>query len=289
MGYRRMFVCGVALSVIALVAPASALPIPGGSAGPRAPSFVGDQSTASPITASPVPQNPYLAPNGSNNMHDDPYATDAYTGSGPIGRNTKTTSLLLGVEECATVAFDSAGRLVGLCVQTLGPVLRLMDPTTMAVKATYRLPGRDLTSGANPLSDLCGGAYFYLDNLNRAVVATTTGQIRIVADTGTAFALQHTFDLSSYLPNKDCLIALMPDWSGRIWFATHAGGVGTVNPVTGAVHIMHMPGEIIANSVAADETGGVFVVSDHALYRFDADNAGAPIVTWRQAYDRGSG
>jgi hypothetical protein len=29
-------------------------------------------------------------------------------------------------------------------------------------------------------------------------------------------------------------------------------------------------------------------VSDHALYRFDADASGAPTMTWRQVYDRGS-
>ena len=50
----------------------------------------------------------------------------------------------------------------------------------------------------------------------------------------------------------------------------------------------HLPaGETIANSLAVDETGGVFVVSSHALYRFDAGSGGAPQQTWRQTYDRG--
>lgn len=288
MGYRRLILSAFALSTLAVMAPAGALPIPGGSAGPLVPTFVGHQSSAAPISAPVVPQNPFLAPNGNNSMHNDAYGTNAYTSPGPIGHNTKTTSLLLGVEECATIAFDVANQLVGLCGQVSGPVLRLMNPTTMAIKATYRLPGRDLTSGANPLSDLCGGAYFYLDNHNRVIVATTNGQIRIIADTGSTFVLQRTYDLSSYLTGKDCLIALMPDWTGHIWFATHGGSVGTLDAVTGAVHVMPLPGEIIANSFSVDETGGVFVVSDHALYRFDADAAGAPSITWRQSYDRGS-
>jgi hypothetical protein len=49
-----------------------------------------------------------------------------------------------------------------------------------------------------------------------------------------------------------------------------------------------MDGEINANSFAVDDSGGVYIVSDHALYRFDADENGAPKVTWRTAYDRGT-
>jgi hypothetical protein len=33
---------------------------------------------------------------------------------------------------------------------------------------------------------------------------------------------------------------------------------------------------------------GVYIVSDHALYRFQTDGAGAPVWTWRQEYDRGT-
>ena len=46
-------------------------------------------------------------------------------------------------------------------------------------------------------------------------------------------------------------------------------------------------GESIANSFAMDESGGVFIVSTHALYRFDV-RSGRPSVTWRKTYDRGS-
>jgi hypothetical protein len=288
MGYKRWVFSAVVLSALAAAAPAVAVSIPGSGSSLLAPSFVGHASTAAPISAPTVPQNPYLAPNPGSNMHNDAYGSNAYPGPGPIGRNTKVSSVALGVEECATVAFDSAGRLVALCGELSGPDLRLMDPATLATKAIYRLPNRDLTDGSSPLSDLCGGAYFYLDNQNRAVVATTNGQIRVIADTGTSLVLQHTYDLSSYLPGKDCLIALMPDWSGHIWFVTHDGGVGTLNPATGAVHVVRLPGEEITNSFSVDETGGAFIVTNYALYRFDADASGAPVITWRQVYDRGS-
>ena len=79
----------------------------------------------------------------------------------------------------------------------------------------------------------------------------------------------------------------LPDWAGRIWFVTQSGVVGFVTP-GGAVHSVHLPAaETIANSFAMDESGGVFVVSTHALYRYDVVG-GVPHVTWRKAYDRGT-
>ena len=39
---------------------------------------------------------------------------------------------------------------------------------------------------------------------------------------------------------------------------------------------------------AAQGQGGVFIVSDYAMYRFDAAADGTPQITWREEYDRGS-
>jgi hypothetical protein len=54
------------------------------------------------------------------------------------------------------------------------------------------------------------------------------------------------------------------------------------------VHAKRLTGESIGNSFAVDGSGGVFIVSDHALYRFEASPGGAPAVVWRVAYDRGT-
>ncbi len=257
--------------------------------GAPVPKFIGAPAVANPIASFPVPQNPYMAANPGNNIHDDAYATDSYPGAGPLGNRIKVTSALYGVDECATDAFDTRGQIVGLCVGAEGPSLFLMNPRSLNIRARYELPLRHLKAGENPLTDLCGGAYFYLDNLDQVVVDTTDRTIQVVADTGKKFALRKTYDLTAAVPASDCLVALLPDWSGRIWFVSSHGVVGNVDPVTSAVHWTTLPGEIIDNSFAVDETGGVFIASDHAMYRFDADPVtGAPVATWRQPYDRGS-
>jgi len=272
----------------AQVAGAVAAPIPPGVLDPTVPTFEGAAVEDRPLPRLEVPRHPFMAPTGQNSMHNDAYATDAYAGGGPTGKGLTVSSASYGVVECATITFDRRGRIVGLCGGLEGFQLMLIDPETLEARATMPTSQRDFTSGANPLTDLCGGAYFYLDHRDRAIVETTDGTILVVQVTATGFELKKTYDVTSAIPDGDCLIALMPDWNGLIWFVTNDGGVGTVDPATSKVRSLRRDGEAIVNSFATDETGGVYVVTDHALYRFDARADGTPKVTWRQAYDRGS-
>src|SRR5213076_2454830 len=66
-------------------------------------------------------------------------------------------------------------------------------------------------------------------------------------------------------------------------FASTNGVVGTVDPASGAVKSLDTH-EKIGNSFAVDETTGVYIVTDAALYRFTAGADGTPTVTWRKAY-----
>jgi hypothetical protein len=268
----------------------SGLPIPALPTDLLAPRFVGAPATAQPIAHPPIPQHPWLSPDGTNTMHNDAYASDAYQVSGPLGRNLAVTSASYGVRECATVAFDSHGRIVGLCGGLEGFAMMVIDPVTLRPLSELRTSARDLLAGANPFTDLCGGAYFFLDADD--VAYPTTGEkavlkIRVRPD-GTLVA-QREWSLAAHLPADDCLIATMPDWDGRLWFFTQQGSVGTLDRATGEVRVTQLPeGEEVTNSVSTDETGGMYVVSTHALYRLDADADGLPAVTWREVYDRGS-
>ena len=135
--------------------------------------------------------------------------------------------------------------------------------------ATRKLPDRPHVKGKRAWENLCAGAYFYLDAEDRAVVATTDGRILEFATSAPSGRAQlkqeRAFDVSADLPGGDCLVALMPDWAGRIWFVTQAGRVGTVDPTTGDVHVTDL-GEGVFNSLAVDESG-VYVVTDTALYK----------------------
>jgi hypothetical protein len=262
---------------------APVLPIAGDPLGFTVTPFEGTTAIPNPVRMTAPPQNPFMAPNGRSNIHDDAYMTDTYRVSGPLGDGPEISSLF--ARECASVTFDSEGRIVTICVGLDRPVLAMLDPHTLQVLAAMPLPVRNLTSGSNPFSDFSGGGYFYLDNQDRAVLSTNDRHILVIRETpGPGFAVSNDYDLSAIVPSNDGIESALPDWSGRIWFVSRQGIVGTVNPATGAIHTMKLAGEGISNSFAADETGGVYIVSDHALYRFDAGPDGAPVVSWREVY-----
>jgi hypothetical protein len=260
------------------------------------------ESGLSPIPAEAVPQHPYMAPNNYSNMHCDAYQTDAYTCAGPLGesipQNIKAELYPLrhNPEICPTVTFDSQGRIItiGIWVESneAHRELLLLDPVTLKTLAYYELP-----SGGGGSSSFGSGGYFYLDGDYRVVVPQADCNIGVYAvlqqSSGPYFKLVSTYYTS--LPSTASIQSAMPDWSGRLWFVTDGGIVGvfekaqTTSPYTIQLQT-NGENEEIANSFAVDETGGVFIVSDHAMYRFDYDpSAQNPIArSWRCAYDRGS-
>jgi hypothetical protein len=265
----------------AQIAGAPVTPIPSDPNSAGVDDFEGSAATANKVTAPAVPQNPFMAPNGRNNIHDDGYMTDAYTFGGPMGDGAELSNLFF--RECASVMFDSKGRIVTICVGLDRPVLALLHPYSLQVLAAMPLPVRNLTNGNNPFNDFSGGGYFYLDHQDRAVLGTNDRHVLEVAIGDAGFATTRDIDLSQRIDSSDGIISVLPDWSGRFWFVTRRGTVGTIDRATGEVQIKRL-GEGISNSFAVDETGGVFIVSDKALYRFDAGNQGEPVETWRVVY-----
>ncbi|MBF4161217.1 hypothetical protein ISG29_05895 [Nocardioides sp. CBS4Y-1] len=284
---------GVAAGVVLVaglvwVVPDGRLPIPTGSGAWVTPGYTGRPIETKPIDLK-IPQNEAMAPNGRSSMHEDAWASDAHPGPGPTGLSPQVDSAWYGVEECATLAFDSQGRMVGLCGTRSGPQLRVIDPESMRPLATKNLPDRP-DSDKPPWADLCAGAYFYLDADDHAVVATTDRRILTVSTSDGSgdpdLATLDETDLSAVMPADDCLLAVLPDSAGRTWFVTQGGRIGYVTD-GGRPRVLDL-GEEVANSISSDADGGVYAVTVDALYRLHAGGSG-PVVDWRTPYERGSG
>ncbi|MFB9517257.1 hypothetical protein [Streptomyces purpureus] len=268
-----------------------------------------------PVPADAPPQHPHLAPNGRSGMHADAAGSGTHPYSGPLGRDPAVTSAQIAPVggECATATFDSAGRLLTVCGTFTGFLLKLLDPRTLDTLAEYKLPQRSSTVEAvtrldfsKIFKDTSGGAYFYLDDRDRVVLADSRQHVLRIAhnqgaDGAWRFTVEDDWDLTAHVPHDcvswtnlfpsgvcDPVTSVMPDWQGRIWWVTRLGRVGTVHPGTGAIRSLRLPGEEIQNSFSVAEDG-VSIVSDHALYSFRAAPDGTPVVQWRQAYDRGTG
>jgi hypothetical protein len=249
--------------------------------------FTGHKAKPHRVHAPRIPRHPFMAANGRNAVHNDAYQSDTYRNSGPLGDDLRVFSQSIdgrgGLGSCGiTIAFDKRGRLITTCISATTVELRLMDPELNTV-ASHMLPPRIIPPGVNPLQSP-GGAYFYVDNKDRAVVSIGR-QIFVVAIKGDTLERVRTYDLTSVIPADDQLNSALPDWSGRLWFVTRRHGiVGALDPDSGRVLGTKRTGEAIGNSFAMDETGAVYVVTDTAQYRFDAGRGGKPKVTWRYRY-----
>ncbi|MPZ68660.1 MAG: hypothetical protein GEU71_03935 [Actinobacteria bacterium] len=285
----------VAAGLVALAIPTSAvaqgvpvIPIPQDPTEEAAvEGFIGSPAQPRPLRSFEIPDHPFMASGSDSNIHNDAYQIDAYERRGPLGRTMGVTSTF-HVAECASVTFDPEGRIVTVCVGLEGPRLVMMDPVSLETLAIHPLPPRSGSgTGTGIFTDFSGGGYFYLDHEGRAVIPTNNRQLWIVEFDGTAFGITRTYDLSGAIPLGDNIVSVLPDWDGTYWFVTAKGLVGTVARDSGEATVMQLEGEAIANSFAVDDSGGVYIVSDHAFYRFDADLDGHLRITWRKKYDRG--
>src|SRR5262249_6393003 len=199
------------------------------------PNFEGAGATPNPVSGGPAaPRNPFMAPNPRNNIHDDPYMSDTYRQSGPLGDGAEISTLNTPPRECGSITFDSAGRIVTVCVGLDRPVLALLDPHTLAALAAMPLPPR--RSRGNAFTDFSGGGYFSLDQHDRAVLPTTERHILAVSITGApGFQVDADYDLSSKIPQGEGIVSVLPDWKGLLWFVTRHGIVGTIDRSSGAV------------------------------------------------------
>lgn len=230
------------------------------------------------------PTNPAMAKGGVGNIHDDSWMSDAYWVRGPLGHAPEVLSSALGQRVCVTITFDRKKRLVATCSSLTGPRLYMLDPTTLDVLAEMELPFVPPPPGQDPFTNSAGGAYFYLDRRDRAVIGTAENHIWVVAETAPTpgFVLEEDYDLSGVL-GADRITSVLPDWKGRLWFAGRYDGiVGVLDPKTGVTQSLTL-GEEVENSFAVDKDG-VYIVSDRAMYRLWTDAEGAPVVVWSEPY-----
>lgn len=170
------------------------------------------------------------------------------------------------------------------------------------------------------MGDTSGGAYFHLDKDDRVIIADAHNVLRIF--TLERHGQHHTDDVHTNQTHqtkrpyyfhevqriplglnlginnntkRHHITHVMPDWhhATLYWFVTREGLVGTVDtahtPARIHTHTLHHAGrdEEIQNAMAMDKDG-VYIVSDHAMYRFGMDAQQQPRIIWREAYDRGN-
>ncbi len=233
-----------------------------------------------------------MAANPKNGVHNDAWQTDSYTQfGGPVGRNPQAFSTGFG-RTCITLTFDRRGRLIGSCTNlNQGPALYMLDPVTLDTLAFLQLPFLPAPAGTNPALNTTGGAYFYLDNRDRVVVASADRRILVIGERETggvpSFKQVAEYDPKPCLQPEERMPSTLPDTQGRYWFVGRSKGtVGVLDPKTGRCGSIVL-NEEIENSFAV-ASDGVYIVSDKGLYKFRAGSDLRPKKVWSTRY-RNSG
>jgi len=255
----------------------------------------------------------FIAPADHATMHGDGGQSDAHDVAGPFGPGWQVRSRRSGnglPHQCATYVYRRDGKVVAMCGGLSGFRIVLIDPATLRKLASFDLPMRPSAFEAmvkrDPgvmMNDSSGGAYLFLDNQDRVVFANSRWVVQRLAVVHTGdkwrFEVQGEWDLKPHVPH-DCLnwdnwftrsecdkvTTVLADATGRYWWTTRNGRLGTLDPQSGHVTVLRL-GEEIQNAMAVD-AHAVYVLTDHAQYAFVADAGGLPRQLWRSAYDRGS-
>lgn len=297
---HRLTVCLALIAPLAWAIPATAAPAD------AAPARASRSCTtpADPRGQEP-PCNPYLADSAWAGNHRGSYAQASSPFPGPSGPADG-----IGVQHLALSAVpvivsfsppypDGRSVLWASTVGVTGEVAKV-DPVTGDLIDKYQ---PQLEAGAPPTLPSVSGAYNLVDREGRLHVTTPTGlQVFGDAEPGvrdSPIALLKDFAIpASVLCGDDSLVGITMTYGGRIAFATKNGVVGTVprDPArmdAAHLHAVSLNGpdcaggpdgavETISNSIAADEQGGIYVVTSHAQYRLDERRGLA--VTWRARY-----
>lgn len=234
------------------------------------------------------PANSYMGPPGTATMHANAASSNATTNPGPGSGTVLISSTNFGAV-FSTILMGSDGMIVSVATQWTDrtPWVYLLNPTTLEPLATMKLV-------KSTTSDMAGGIYSYLDNNNRLVLVNASGDLQRISysqQTSGTWSLNVESTVQIGYPD---VVGLVPDYQGRVWFATAQGTSGTSGAVVGyydpdsnQTSAFTLPGgEQVANSISSSPTG-VAVASTSALYLFQSGSSG-PSQVWREAYDRGT-
>ncbi len=162
----------------------------------------------------------------------------------------------------------------------------------------------------DPNSGGVSGAYSILDAQNRLIVGRERKldvfQDKVEGDRFSPIERSKVFTFPDevFCGSRDKMVGLTMLWDGTIAFATELGVVGTVpgEPAqmkAKSIRSISLNGsscqgasadddnlDVVSNSIAADENGGIYVVTSRATYKFRWDGSDVEQV-WRGSYNSG--
>ncbi len=241
-----------------------------------------------PPASQEPPRNRFLADSPWPMSHRNPYNQASSPYAGPISAEEAAPELLAGEPVPVTLAISSAypnGRRA-LWGTTLKDVFK--------VDASARhLAYIDRLERVQSRADAISGAYSILDRDGHYFVPRGF-EIECYGD-------QHPGEFDSPITKagnftiperwqgeQDAIVGISLTYDGWIAFVTRRGVVGCLSRDFQSSSFLRLPGTDdsteISNSIAVDEKGGIFVVTDHEVHRIQWDADAGLVASWAVPY-----
>jgi hypothetical protein len=262
----------------------------------RATTFAGNGLPASLVVAadgtrlSLPPGNPYMGLEGTSTMHANAASSNAIVFAGPgttdlefhhnFDLNATVPSILMSENDalvCVGVSTSPKTAQIPMVMLISPKTLQPLQPPTLLIKPQT--------------GNLAGGLYNFLDHNNRLVLVNGDGVLQWYSstydrttDTGT-LTLEKSVDIG-----QPMVVGLVPDYEGRIWFATQGSlstteqpaVVGYYDPQTQTTQTYNLPaGEMVVNSISSSPAG-VAVATTTGLGLFTAGANRVVQQVWQQ-------
>jgi hypothetical protein len=248
--------------------------------------------------AGTAPTNPWLADSPWPINHHDSYASDASPYAGPHSANELGAPQFVGTGPINISLPMSPKYPNGQRVWWGNDVFNVYKMALVNGKLTKVA---SLAKGGNPLIALrtpTSGAYTLVDRDNTFITVQGTSFLSYedaqpgVLNSPIKQKAKYTLP-ASVAASGDAIVGLNVMWDGRLAFVTRAAVVGVVSRDFKEVHSVKLGSgkDEVSNSIATDETGGIYVVSDKAMYRIQWTGqqvSTAPATgAWRAEYNTG--
>lgn len=255
-------------------------------------------AAGSALAAAPV--NPWLADSPWPVSHQHPYAQAASPHAGPtgalrLGNAQHVSTGFINITLAQSPRYPNGSRVFWGSNPSSVYKLAVINGTLTKL-ATLAKPGNALGNIATPTS----GAYTFVDIEN--TFYTVQGTTLLAYRDATAGQMNSPITLarSITLPtdiaaSSDAIVGINLLWDGNIAFATRDGKAGVIHRDFTQVQGVTLGAgdEKVSNSIAADEQGGIYVVSSKAMYRVQWTGSTVSLDpatgAWRAEYNAGSG
>jgi len=216
------------------------------------------------------PVNPYLADSPWPMSHRNPYCQASSPFPGPRADGVKSVKLIS--EEAVAITLNLTPRRSGEYSVWAGARNKVY---TLNERWKKRGAIRKVGSSTKALS----GAYTVLDRDGRLFVPRGP-EIQVYEDAEDPKVIRRFV----VVPNSEMLVGLNLTYDGHLAWVTNRSLVGITNRETGKTWRYQIPGgEMTSNSLALDEEGGLYVVTDRRMHRVQWNGEGL-FPVWSTAY-----